>query len=296
MRSLPQVLLFATVLFLPAIDAAAQTGVGVELDDVTDNRIADEMLRGSLQVRVKVTGSGLDKASGARVIVKEARDDRGNSVTESSSSPPDFTPREYNSGTLELSLVQPARAASSVKVKGVVELYAPARDPNAIVKIDKALSKLDVPFTAKALKTAKLEITPLSRAGYVAAMKAKKITDKDIEQIRAEGKAHGASEKEIEQVIGMAKALEELDAEPGETSVLLSGKKSDFDRIYRIEILGADGKPVNIPSRSTSSRGEFSVMSLDPSENVAATSMLELFVITDKSKMSFPFELTVPLP
>src|SRR5215212_79188 len=128
--------------------AYAQTGVGVELDEVVDNRVSAGMVTGSLGLRVKLKGAGLDKASAARVVVKEARDDRGTSLVDPSSSE-DFTPRDYNSGTLQVSLNQPARAASSVRIKGSVELFVPSRDPNAILKIDKALTKLDTPLTAK---------------------------------------------------------------------------------------------------------------------------------------------------
>src|ERR1043166_5165521 len=113
----------------------AQTGVGVELDDVTDNRVSPGMVTGSLELRVKLKGSGLDKASAARIIVKEAKDDRGTSLVDSSSSP-DFMSRDYNNGTLQVSVNQPARAASSVRIKGTVELFVPSRDPASILKID----------------------------------------------------------------------------------------------------------------------------------------------------------------
>ena len=64
----------------------------------------------------------------------------------------------------------------------------------------------------------------------------------------------------------------------------------------RIEILGADGQPVNIPSRGTSTRGESSIMTLEPSEPAPAGATLRLALLTDKSRVSYPFELTVPLP
>jgi hypothetical protein len=278
-----------------ATAAHAQTGVGVEIDEVSDNRLSAGMQTGGLDVRVKLKGSGLDKANAARIVVKEAQDDRGNALADPKASS-DFSPRDMNSGTLELSIRQPARAASKVRVKGTVELFVPGRDPASVVRIDKALTHLDTPLSAKTLKAEKLEITPLSRSAYIAAMKARKITDEDIVKIRAEGKAHGASDKEIEAVIGMAKAMEAMDSEPQEGAVMLSGKKSAFDRIFRIEILGADGKPMNITERSTSSRGDSSVMTLKPSEKPAENATLEIYVLTDKSRVSFPFELTVPLP
>lgn len=275
----------------------AQSGVGVEIDEIVDNRVGAEMLTGSLQLRVKLKGTGLDKATAARVIVKEARDDRGTVLTkEGGDDPPDFTPREYNNGMVPMSLRTPARAASSVRVKGSVELYVPGRDPNSTVKIEKALARLDAPLSNKTLKAAKIEITPLSPAGYAARMKDRKLDDDEIAKIRAEGKARGVPEKEIEFMIELAKAMESMDTPPREGTVILAGEKSDFDRIFRVEILGADGKPIDLPERSSSSRGDDTLMTLVPSSALPANATLELTLLTDKSRVSFPFELTFELP
>lgn len=291
---------FLLCLLFPVV-VLAQSGVRVELDEVVDNRMSTDpnerfQMHGSLELRVKVTGKDIDKAVAARVLIKDAKDDKGNSLVASSSSPPDFFPREYNNGTLQVATKQPARAASSVVVKGTVELYVPGRDPNASLKVDKALAKLDAPLSSKALKTAKLELTPLSRNGYTELMKSRKITDADIEKLRAEAKKEGASEQDIELAIGLAKAFEGMDTELPENAIVFSGKKADFDRIFRLELLNAEGNPIHIGSRGTSSRGESAIMTLQPSETVPPNATMQLMLITDKSRVSFPFELKVQLP
>ncbi len=278
-----------------SLAAHAQSAVGVELDEVTDDRYSEGMLTGGCRLRVNLTGNGLDKASAARIVVKEAKDDRGNSLYDEPMSN-DFTPRDQNSGSLQFSLKQPARAATTVRIKGTVELYVPARDPNAIVKIDKALAKPDAPLASKGLKAAKVDLTLLSPAGYSTLMKTRKITDADIEKIRAEGKKRGVSEKEVEAMIGFAKAMEGMDESAPDGSVILSGKKSAFERIFRVEVLGADGKPVDVGSRSTSTRGDDSVMMMQPNAPPPASAALQIFLLTDKSRLSFPFEMNVPLP
>ena len=78
--------------------------------------------------------------------------------------------------------------------------------------------------------------------------------------------------------------------------MILSGTKSDFDRIFRIEILGADGKQVSTGNRSTSTRGESTVMTIQPSEPLPPNAALEIYLLTDKSRVTSPFELSVPLP
>lgn len=284
---------FCILLFTPAV--RAQSGVGVELDEVSDNRVEHEMLTGSLELRLKLKGSGLDKATSARVVVKDARDDQGNVLSEEGRIP-DFMSREYNNGTLQVSLKNPARAAGTIKVKGTVELYVPARDPNAVVKIDKALSKLDAPLAHKSLKAAKIEITPLSAAGYAASRKANKLDDAKIAEIRAEGKKRGVPDKEVEKLIELAKAMESLDEPMTPNSVVLSGAKDDFDRILKVSILGADGKEIDVGSRSTTTRGESSIMTMQPNGELPANAALQFYLLTDKSKMSFPFEISVTLP
>lgn len=278
--------------------ADAQSGVKVELDEVIDNRISAGAWHGSLDFRVKLTGAAADKASAARVLVKEARDDRGTVLSDGKpTSPPDFTPRDYNSGMLSFSVGTPPRAASSVKVKGTVELFVPGRDPNAIVTVTKALSTLDKPLTSKALKAAKVSITPLSAAGYAEAKKARKLDDAKIAQLRAEGKKQGVSEDEINMAIELAKAFEGMDDTPAEGTVILSGTKADFDRVFRVEILGADSKPIQTGNRSTSTRGdESTIMTIQPSEPLPPNASLQIFLLTDKSRVTSPFEMSVPLP
>jgi hypothetical protein len=278
-----------------ASSALAQSGVGVELDEITDNRLSEGMMTGGCELRVKLTGNGLDKAQAARIVVKEAKDDRGTSLYNEPMSN-DFTARDVNNGTIQFSLKQPARAATTVRIKGTVELYVPGRDPGSIVKVDKALAKPDAPLASKGLKAAKVDLTLLSRAGYATLMKTRKLTEADIEKIRAEGKKRGVSEKEVEAMIGFAKAMEGMDGDTPEGAVILSGKKDAFDRVFRVEILGTDGKPVDVGSHSTSTRGDDSIMTMQPNQPPPANASLQFSLLTDKSRLSFPFELSVPLP
>ncbi|HEV7767727.1 MAG TPA: hypothetical protein VGQ76_22180 [Thermoanaerobaculia bacterium] len=296
MRSRVFSLSLGIVLSLAPLVHAQKPTVEVAIDEVVDNRVTAGQWSGTLELRVTLKGgSVLEKADAARVLVKDARDDKGN-VLSDPSRVADFTPREYNNGTLQVSLGAPARAASTVKVKGTVELFVPTRDPNSIVTIDKALSKLDTPLNAKALKAAKISLTPLSPAGYKAAKESRKLDEAKIAEIRAEGKKRGVSDAEIEMAIEMAKAFEGMDSDLPAYTVILSGTKADFDRVFRVEILGADGKPMSLPSRSTSTRGESSMMTLQPSEPPPPNASLQIYLLTDKSRVTAPFELTVPLP
>lgn len=284
------------LMLLVALPALGQSNVKVELEDVTDNRFAAGMLTGSLELRVTLTGTNLDKASAARVLIREARDDKGTDLAKNLKTP-DFFGREYNNGTLQVGLASPSRAATRVKIKGTVELYVPSRDAaNAIVKIDKALAKLDAPLSSKALKAAKIELTPLSTAGYRKALESRKLDEKKLAEMRAEGKKQGVPEKEIEMMLELAQALDSSDREVAEGSIFLAGRRDAFDRIYRVDILGSDGQPIATPQRSTSMRGDDGIMTIVPSSAPPENAALQLYVITQKARVTAPFELTVELP
>jgi hypothetical protein len=302
-RSGRQPLLISLVLLMLTPLAHAQS-VKVEVDGISDDRIGsgaaawpDEFhATPQLRIDLKLTGVSADKAAAARAIVKQATDDRGTNLAKDMKVP-DFRDRNVNSGMLDLSLDSPSRDAKSVNIKGSIELFMPSKDPAATVTIPKAFAKLDKPLTSEALTAAGIKLKLLSPAAYAEDMKKHKLTDADIEKIRAEGKAHGASDKEIESVIGLAKAFDELGGQPlAEGSVILAGSYSAFDKIQSVDILGADKKPLNVTSKETTKHGESAVMILHP-ESLPAGASLRFTLLTSKSKVSVPFELkNVELP
>lgn len=279
-----------------ALPLLAQSKVGVEIADVSDNRISHELMRGALELRIKLTGDDLERAMASRIVIKEAVDDLGTQLMQESRVP-DFSPAEYNAMGLQVSVAPPPRKAKSVRLKGTVELYVPSRDPNAIVKIDKPLASLDKPLKSPKLKTAKLSITPMSREGYAKAQEARKITPEKIEKMKAEARTQGVSEQEIELMAGLAEAFSGLDEPLGEGAVALTGRKQDFERIFRVDLLAVDGEPVTMTSRGSSTReDDITIMTLQPSDALPPNAPMRITLLTDKSRMSFPFELTVDLP
>lgn len=277
--------------------AFAQSGVKVEVKEMSDNRVEAGPFGGSLELKLTPTGNGLDRVVAARAIVKKAHDDKGTDIL-GKADPPDFQTRDYDSGTLTVQLRNPARNAKSIAFSGNLELFVPAKDPNSTVKIARALSKLDAPLSAKALKAEKLNIRLLSPEKYAAEREKNKIDDAKIAEVRERAKAEGVSEKEVEAMIELAKALQELgggEMTPG--AIILSGKEKDLDRIIKIRVLKSDGTEVSIPSRSSTTSGDDTIMVLDPAEPPPADATLELTLLTKKSTMSFPFDVQdAPLP
>jgi hypothetical protein len=277
--------------------AGAQSGVGVEVKEVSDSRSRVGQFGGNLQLKLVLTGSGLEKAEQARVLVKSAADEKGTDLWQNGRQS-DFQPRDWNMGELSVTLRNPARASKSFRIAGNVELFVPSKDPNAVVKIDKPMTKLDKPLTAKALKAEKLSITLLSPKKYEERSGAVKLDDAKIAEIRAQAKKEGASDAEIDAAIELAKALQDLGGgPPPEGALILAGKEADMDRILRVRLLKADGSEVSIPSKSSSTSGGETIMVAEPSEPLPADVTLELTLLTKKATMSVPFELKkVELP
>ena len=171
--------------------AFGQSNVKVVVSEVTDDRISEGFSTGGLGVTLNLEGEGLDAVKSARILVKDAKDDKGKSLLVPKADKPAFRDRNVNGGALEVSLENPPRSAASVRLSGIAELFVPGRDPNAVVKVPGFLARLDKPVASKGLKAAKVDVTVLSKEGYLAEMKKNKLDDKKIAEIRAEGKKHG---------------------------------------------------------------------------------------------------------
>lgn len=274
------------------VPALAQSDVGLEVSNIEDNRVKAGPFSASLQLKLNLTGSDLEKIDSARVLVKEARDDKGNDLW-SGGDQADFQGREYNMGEMSVSLVNPARAAKMISLSGTVEIFVPSKDPNAVVKIDKLSTKLDKPLSAKALKAEKISVTLLSPAKHQEKQGSQKLDDAKIAEIRARGKEEGVDEKEVEAMIELAQAFQELGGgTPPEGAVILSGKEADLDRVLRVRLLAADGTELSVPSRSSSTSGGETIMVLEPEEPPPADAILELTILTKKATVSVPYALS----
>ncbi len=282
---------------LPAARLAAQADVRLTAGDVTDDRYSEGMMRGGLKVRVKPVGDGMDGVAAARVLVATATDDLGTSLLPEEAKVPDFQSTDVNSGQLDVDLKSPARKAVTVDLSGTLELFAPGRDPSAVVRVDDALSRPDRPLSSKGLKAARLEVTLLSTKKYAEERKKQRIDDAKEAEIRAEGKKRGMDEKEIDALIGLAKAFQEMGGEVPENAVILSGKLADMERIHSVKLVGPDGAEVHVGMSSSSSDGTAKTTVLQPSTDPPKGTALVFTLLTPKSLVKVPFDLAgVPLP
>jgi hypothetical protein len=282
------------LLFLVSTLSAAED-VKVAAGTVEDQRFSDNRF-GGLSVGIVLKGSGMADVKAVRVKVKSAKDDLGTALykPEKDEKPKDFEEYDANRQPPEVRLLSPSRDASTVDVAGEVELFIPGRDPNTKQRIDGFLGRLDKPITSSALKSAKVEITPLSAGEYKARQEKNRPSK---EEIMAEGKKRGVSDAEIQQALKLMDALGSLSGEaPTESSVLLETKDPD-GRIIAIDLVHSDGSELHAPSRGSTGGRESKMVKIDLSEKPPADAALVITLRTPKSLVTVPLDLRgVALP
>ncbi len=148
-----------------ALPLSVQPDVRVFAADVTDSRFSGGHQRGSLALKVKVRGDGMEGVTALRFHLSDARDDLGNVLLPEERKPPEFRDVRGEAAQEQLSFRNPAREASAFRVSGRLELFIPGRDPNAVVKVPRALSTPGRPLPSPGLKAAGVRVIVLSRAG-----------------------------------------------------------------------------------------------------------------------------------
>jgi hypothetical protein len=286
----------APFLLLIVLPALAAEDVKVTAGTVEDQRSSDERF-GGLSIELLLKGAAVDGVKAVRVRVKSAKDDAGSVLykPERDDKPKDFEEFATNRQPgPEVRLASPSRDASTVDVAGEVELFIPARDSNTKQRFEQFLSGLDKPLSSSALKSAKVEITPLSPKEYKSRQEKNRPTR---EQIMAEGKKRGVSDAEIAQALKLMDALGSLsDEAPSEKSVLLEAKDPD-GRIIAIDVVRADGADLQAPSRGSTGGRELKMMKIDLSEKPPADAALVVTLRTAKSVVTVPLNLKgVALP
>jgi hypothetical protein len=274
----------------------AGTDVRVAVAEVTDDRYSPGPMRGGLELKLKLSGDGMDGVQGFRILVSAARDDQGNPLVSKESHRSDFESTDSSlSGKVELT--NPPRKATSVFVSGTAELFTPKKDPNAVVTVENALATPDKPLKSKGLKASKVEVSVLSKERWAEEQKKQTPSEADLAEMRAEAKKQGASDQEIEAAIELAKGLSEAFGSVPENGLILSGPKAGMERIQSVKILGPDGAEIHVSSTTSHADKKTKTMILEPSGPLPRDVSLRFTLLTDKATFAVPFELKdVPLP
>lgn len=289
--------LAASLSLLSPARALDAQGVRVKAKEIVDDRFSAGMLSGGLKVDLVLENDGKETIKAARFLAKEAKDDTGASLLGKDRKEPSFETLDQQM-KVRVELENPPRRAKSFRLSGKLELYVPSKDPNAVVKVPGALAKKDKPLDSKGLKAAKVQVTVLSKRAYADLKKSQKLDDAKIAEIRAEGKKHGVEGKEMDAMIEMAKAFQEIgDGDLPDSAVILSGKSAEMEKIVEVGLQKADGSEIDMGGRSSSSDSKTKSIVLQPREAPPDDAVLVFTILTDKAKVSVPVDLKeVPLP
>jgi hypothetical protein len=230
--------------------------------------------------------------------MKEAKDDAGKNLLGPKSSKPDFSDRNMNGGNIQIGLDSPPRSATSVSVSGTAELFVPGRDPSSVVKVPGFLAKLNKPVASKGLKAAKVEVTVLSKERYVEEQKKNRLDEKKIAEIRAEGKERGMKDEEIDAIVEMAKAFDELGGSDfPEHGLYLRMPEASEEKVQELWLETAAGERIETGGSSSSTSGGVVLKQVAAKAAIPKDAVLAVSLFTDKAIVSVPFDLKeVPLP
>ena len=290
--------LLAIVVPGAAVPAAAQGNVKVVLTEVVDDRISEGMVTGGLVLMLNLEGDGLDGVKSARFRLREAKDDSGKSLLDPKAATSDFTDRNVNGGNVQVALVSPPRDASTVRVAGTADLFMPGRDPASIVKVPGFLARLDKPVSSKGLKAARIDVTVLSKEKYVEDRKRNRLDEKKIAGIRAEAKERGMKDDEIDALVEMAKAFDEVgESDFPEHGLFLRIPVASEEKIQDLWLETAAGERIETGGSMSRTNEDVVLKQVAVKEPLPKDAVLVVSLFTDKAIVSLPFDIReVPLP
>lgn len=190
------------LLALSLLAAAGASAQSAKRADVVVNQVNDRRTGGSfseLSIVMELPKVTAKQVAASRVLVTSATDDTGASLID----PQKEEPKLESSGssrfddkdkpspaTVTLTLKNPSRKATKVKeIRGEIELFMPASDPNSVAEVPKFMSFNGRTLNHKALKTNGVEIALLSKAQIDA--ERKKIADAKRKEYKDAGYEDG---------------------------------------------------------------------------------------------------------
>lgn len=278
------------------LNIAAPAQVRVMADEVTDTRRSDGFFN-KLEVKLKLMGDALAEAKAVRLKVNKAVDETGKDLIGEKTNDGEF--KEIGSDEnpkLDVELKNPTRRATEVaEISGVIELFAPHKDPAATVTIAGALSLTGKPLTNPALRAQGVEITLWTKAQFEAR---KKVEEERMKKLAESKRKEAAAEMGEEMAAGLMKifgglfgAMSEMDE--NSIALRLDDKQS---KVLSIEFEDAAGKPMRRNSRSTMGDNPQTII-FGFEQKLPATVKMKVYLMTPNSVVAFPFKVTnLPLP
>jgi len=276
----------------PAAESHPVTVVAIE--DVRKTK--KDGFPAGLKVTLNVSGVDVEKVKSVDCSLTAATDDSGKNLIKKEKGffdKTDFRPDENSdSFEVEVNLKNPARKAAAIKLEGTLDMFVPASDPAATVKIANAKKTAGTPVKSAALQAVKASVT-------LAAPKKEKEAAPETDAKATEAKAgegEGASEANIAE--GMKEAFSSMFSMGGGPNSVTLEITDPEGKIQGIEFFSSTGK--EIKSNGYSSTGDVKeklFKTLDFEAPLPETTEMRIYVATPKAEKKIPFNLTnVALP
>ncbi|MBL8187393.1 MAG: hypothetical protein JNK38_05270 [Acidobacteria bacterium] len=255
-----------------------------------------------LEIEMRLIGDGLDQVKGLRVLVTKAVDETGKNLIDEEKRESDFKELDSDGQNMkvDLELKNAARRAEVVsEISGMLEIFAPQKDPRSIVVLPGILKTTGKPLVNPALKASGLEIIVWTREEYQARRQVEEERiKKEFEERRKKASKEELAELGDVMAEGLMKVFGGLFSaftEIGENGIALQISDPQ-SKLISIEFETADGKPIKRQGRTTlGSQPQTQIY--DFGEKLPANVRIKVYQLTPKALTKVPFKLTnVPLP
>lgn len=284
----------------PKLDqaGAAPAQVRVMADELSDTRRSDGFFN-KLEVKLKLIGDTLAEAKAVRLKVNKAVDETGKDLIGEKTNGGGFEEIDSSSGEnakVSIELKNPTRRAAEVtEISGVIELFAPRKDPAATVTIPGALQLTGKPLVNPALRAQGVEITLWTKEQFEAQKKAE---EERMKKLAESKRKEAAAEMGAEMAAGLMKifgslfsAMSEMDE--NSIALRLDDKQG---KALSIEFEDATGKAIRSNGRSTMGDNPRTII-FSFERKLPPTAKLKIYLMTPKSVVSVPFKVVnLPLP
>ncbi len=260
----------------------AQQTIDVVVKQVNDRRSSGTFFN-ELTIALELPKFKNSEMAGSRVIVASATDDTGRDLVDHEASEPMLDTNMRMSmqdktvpAQVSVKLTNPDRKATSVKeVRGEIELFLPARDPNSLADVTKFVPASGKALAHKALKANGVEITLLTPAQI------------DVERKRrldAKKKEYAEYNYEPETLESVLDSFTESNLVLEENE-LVARVKDPNQRIQEITYIDGKGEPQHVSVRDDEGVTRLSTWSGKPQSDWK----LRVTMHTPKNTARFPF-------
>lgn len=254
-------------------------------------------LPAGLKVTLDVSGyDDVDQVKSVECSLTAATDDTGKNLIKAEKGffdRTEFRPNE-NSGSLEIQvkLKNPARKAAFIKLEGTLDIFVPADDPEATIKISNAKKTAGTPVKSEVLKAA--------NASVVLRLPKKPNEEASGTDTEANEANVDVKDEPLEATLGegVEQAFSGMFSIGGGPNSITLEIVDPEEKIKGIEFFSSKGKKIK-PNGASSTGDETAklIKTFDFEAPLPETAEMRIYVVTPKSERKIPFSLSnVTLP